>query len=1084
VSAAPSRLLGVGLLLGAQLASAQEAPPPASEAPPPASEAPPPASEAPPPGTEAPPPPVVQSEPPARDPRAPDEVRVHKDDAGWQLRVNGRPFMVFGMNYDYMPVGENYAYDFWGKPREFIREALDRDMSLLRDMHVNAIRQYADIPPEWVTYIYETYGIFTIINHTVGRYGLSVGGAWQPNTDYADPETRRLLKAELAGVVSRYRDTRGVLMWMLGNENNYGLHWTSFEIENLPTAQHDIARATPLYSLFGEIIDEIHAQDPHRRPVSIANGDLGYIDLIAQHCKNLDIMGSNVYRGISAGDLYAVVKAKLGVPVMYTEFGSDAYNARDMREDPVMQAHYLRGQWQEIYEQSAGKGREGNAIGGMIFQWSDGWWKHLQNERLDIQDTTASWANGGYPLDFVEGGNNMNEEWFGITAKDRTDSRGHYIVRPRAAYYLLQEAFRLDPYAPTTDQAAIRAHFGKLSPQNFLAPYTADRGDARLDELEKLRVSQLRFELETYTTAGSKQTERGTDAVFDHMESMYVGVAARPSDQVEAELVLNVLGNVPTNRLDDIFYENRGERRTLLDEDGQPVELEGGERVAIYSAEFRVEDPWFSAHGFYRVGHTHWGYEGDFFGLYPEAFYGENIDQYNGKAPLGVEVTGKQGLEGFKLAFGPELYWGANPAVIVKYRRNVGGATLTAVHQEDIAKKGRTESTVAVPERRTRRSTLHGELIRGGLKLELGGIFAGSERVGMDFQWTRDSDGRGYLDSGYDVLADEVVWADTLGGKAKVSLTVGQFNWYAQGAYRGLVADGGPDQTLTFAGWGLKESGRGNQWNTLTGVLVHLAPFQVGVNAQYQRPLVGPMPAVGDHMSDATGIYYPSLTPRNFRDDPFAVLDNREQAAAELLLVYDPTPGTWFWAWDNDDREDARFAASLDSVYRKRFTRRDSVFYVSESGQFQPFGASPPQQDTWDVIGRIVSRPGGAWRIIGHLHAGQGEASGAESRGALRMSERLAVQWNGWRVSQTVKIDDWGPYDFHRDFDLTYPLQVYGDLSWGVRSGLLNGDLVRFGVRGQYRTLDENSTGFAVETPAPGAAANEWEFGTYMHVGL
>ena len=53
-----------------------------------------------------------------------------------------------------------------------------------------------------------------------------------------------------------------------------------------------------------------------------------------------------------------------------------------------------------------------------------------------------------------------------------------------------------------------------------------------------------------------------------------------------------------------------------------------------------------------------------------------------------------------------------------------------------------------------------------------------------------------------------------------------------------------------------------------------------------------------------------------------------------------------------------------------------------------------------------------------------------------------------------------------------------------MRSGLLNGDLVRFGLRGQYRTLDENSTGFAVEKPAPGAAANEWEFGTYMHVGL
>ena len=56
------------------------------------------------------------------------------------------------------------------------------------------------------------------------------------------------------------------------------------------------------------------------------------------------------------------------------------------------------------------------AIGGLIFQWSDGWWKTGQTERLDQQDTTASWANGAYPFDFVEGQNNMNEEWFGITA--------------------------------------------------------------------------------------------------------------------------------------------------------------------------------------------------------------------------------------------------------------------------------------------------------------------------------------------------------------------------------------------------------------------------------------------------------------------------------------------------------------------------------------------------------------------------------------------------------------------------------------------------------------------------------------------
>jgi beta-galactosidase len=1080
------RRLALVAALAAGPAFAQEAAP---SAPAPATEpAPAPATEpAPAPATEPAPAPATEPAPapaPAPDPNAVARVRVEQGPGGLRLMVNERPFMVFGMNWDLIPIGENYAYDFWGKPPEFIKTALEREMGLLKRMGVNVIRQATGIPPEWVTYIHDTYGIYTIVNHTVGRYGMLVNGAWLANTDYADPETRAALKAEVAAMVAQYRDTRGMLMWLLGNENNYGLHWTSFEAENLPTEQQDTARAAPLYSIMGELIDEIHAADPHRRPVSIANGDLGYIDLIAKHCPNLDVLGTNVYRGASARDLFEVVKAKLGKPVMFTEFGSDAYDARAMREDPLMQAYYLHGQWQEIYEQSAGKGREGNAIGGLIFQWSDGWWKHLQQEGLDKHDTIATWSNGGYPLDLTPGANNINEEWFGITAKDPPDASGQYTLRPRAAYYLLAAAFKLDPYADTTTLEAIRKHFGALAPRDFLAPYLADRADARLDEVERFRVSRLRLELETFTSVGSPQTARGTDTQFDHLESMYLGVETRPAPGIWGEVVVNVLGNVPTNRLDEIFYENRGERVTVQGEAGKPVELDGLDRVAIHSAEFKIEERWFEAHGFYRVGHGQWGYEGDFFGLYPEAYYGPNLDRYHGMAPSGVEFTGRLGAEGFKLAFGPELYWGANPAVIAKYRRILGPVTVTAVHQEDLASKSRTESTTAVPERRTRRTTLHGEFATGGLKLELGGLFAGSDRVGLGYRWTRETDGRGYQDSGLDLLADEVAWADTLGGKAKLSLTAGRYNLYVQGAYKGLVADAGPDQTLTFAGWMLKESGRGNQWNTLGGLLVHMAPFQVGINGLYQRPLVGPLPTLGDHMSDATGIYYAGVGPRNTRDDPFAVLDNREQAAAELLLVYDPTPNTWFWAWDNDLREDAAFAASLDGVYRHRYTTRDSMFYVSKDGQFLPFGAAPRRHDTWDAVARFVSRPGGAWRIIGHAAVGQGEASGAKSRALVRNSESLALQWNGWRVENTVKFDDWGPYDYHRDFDLTYPFQWYGDLSWSALSGLLGEAYARFGVRGEYRTLDDQSTGFRVETPAPGATAHEWEFSTYMHLGM
>ncbi|MFN2371848.1 MAG: glycoside hydrolase family 2 TIM barrel-domain containing protein, partial [Candidatus Krumholzibacteriia bacterium] len=244
-------------------------------------------------------------------------IEIVSDADGQRLQVDGRDFMVLGMNWEYQPIGTNYSYDFWNKPDEFIEAALAREMPLLKTMGVNTIRHYVGMPPRWVRYVYEKYGIWTIINHTVGRYGLTLDGVWLPNTDYSDPRVRAQLKSEVVALVEEFQGTPGMLMWLLGNENNYGLTWASFEIEALPEGERQEARARYLYSLFGEVIAEIKARDPDR-PVAIANGDLQYIDLIAQECKGLDVLGSNVYRGISARDFYQVVRDKLGVPTMFT----------------------------------------------------------------------------------------------------------------------------------------------------------------------------------------------------------------------------------------------------------------------------------------------------------------------------------------------------------------------------------------------------------------------------------------------------------------------------------------------------------------------------------------------------------------------------------------------------------------------------------------------------------------------------------------------------------------------------------------------------------------------------------------------
>jgi hypothetical protein len=59
-------------------------------------------------------------------------------------------------------------------------------MGLLKNMGVNVIRQYTGIPAKWIEYIYENYGIYTMLNHTFGRYGLTINGVWVLNTEYSN----------------------------------------------------------------------------------------------------------------------------------------------------------------------------------------------------------------------------------------------------------------------------------------------------------------------------------------------------------------------------------------------------------------------------------------------------------------------------------------------------------------------------------------------------------------------------------------------------------------------------------------------------------------------------------------------------------------------------------------------------------------------------------------------------------------------------------------------------------------------------------------------------------------------------------
>jgi hypothetical protein len=1019
-------------------------------------------------------------------------VSVEKKEDGWRLQVNGTPFMVNGMNWDYFPIGTNYSYSLWNQPDDFIKKALDDEMSLLKNMNVNAIRVYTGIQPKWIKYIYETYGIYTMLNHSFGRYGLTLDGAWVANTEYSDPRVKELLLKEVTALSLEYKNTPGLLLYLLGNENNYGLFWGGAETEDIPVVDRQSThRARYMYQLFNEASIAMKSIDPNH-PVSICNGDLLFLDIIAEECKDVDIFGINVYRGLSFTDLYDRVKNEYGKPVLLTEFGSDAFNAITMEEAQKEQALYNVSNWKEIYENAAGIGKAGNSLGGFTFQFSDGWWKFGQTTNLDVHDTHASWANGGYLFDYAEGENNMNEEWFGICAKGPTNSKGFYQLYPRASYYALKEAHQINPYSDGTSLQTIQQHFNKIQVVESLLKARGDRAALESEKSKTISLSRFSAQFTTFNTGGSListpkeaapgSTEYPNKLGFDQMQSFYFGVEANPAPNFRANAEVNVLGQVAQNPIDQIFYENRGRPVEVSGEDGN-LSIESINRVQIYRASYEWDHKLFNLNGFYRTGHYHWGYEGDFFGLYPEANYGPNIDIYNGIAPFGFEMGGKRSFSDFKMAFGPQLWWGANPALLLKYSKSLAKFNFTGIFHEDLAQLGLTESSFAIPQPKTRRLTLHLNRKFGSFGVDLGGIWAGQPLQGREFQVVRGEEGD------YTVYKDEIKSQDNFGGKIKLTYGGGRFNWYAQSAAMGLVAQGGAEQTVTFTGWKLKDSGSGNQYNFLTGFTYLIGDLQIAPNFLWQKPLEGPIPA---------GVAAPGR-PRNILDDPFVVRGNREQVAAELLFTFDPTPGTWMYAWDSDRSEDAGFAFNLGFVYRHLPTTQDAAVGILPDGRtIFAFPGAAPARDLWEIHSRLVSKVNHNFGFIANLYAGDAQANGSDDRLIRRYGMDLRMIYKELKLTSFVRVNDWGPYDYHRDYNLTFPLQLMADISTSLRRpDWFDLPDTNIGIRATYRSLDKYSPRYSPIqklgdggklVPDPDAIGfdngNEWEIRTYVRINI
>ncbi|RJP27901.1 MAG: hypothetical protein C4533_05300 [Candidatus Omnitrophota bacterium] len=364
----------------------------------------------------------------------------------YKLMAGGKPYIVKGVCYSPAPIGQDHSYDWWSDPNK----PWLVDGKLMKEMGINTIRIYqpgenAESVKRVIRDLYDKFGIRTILGHWLGFWEY-------PCPFYGDKFFQDKIKEEVLNLVNAYKDEPGVLLWILGNENNYSClgqinAWSTEEIdkEKDPQKQKQM-RAHIYYSYVNELAKEIHKIDPDH-PVALGNGELIGLDVASQVCTDIDLVACIIYRGKTFGNLFGSLKATFDKPILLSEFGADCYDAYQNKEDQNMQAFFLESQWRQIYQNLAGnKEGMGNCIGGTMFEWTDEWWKHDQNnpDSWFVHDTESNWSNGSYYFDIKAKGNkNMNEEWFGIVALSKDEKEFGLDKRiPRKAYYVIREFWK------------------------------------------------------------------------------------------------------------------------------------------------------------------------------------------------------------------------------------------------------------------------------------------------------------------------------------------------------------------------------------------------------------------------------------------------------------------------------------------------------------------------------------------------------------------------------------------------------------------------------------------------------------------
>lgn len=381
---------------------------------------------------------------------------------GRYAMLNGEVFLFKGVNYSPLPIGASQVDDAVHRGDVFTSDwdfLYQRDLPAMRAMGTNSLRVYnmypwtypASTAPNWTQsldldhtefldacwndgdnpiYVWITYHMGTSFHVATGSppdtrptWRLTTGDVafLDPSWDASDSLSQELARNAFLSLAEKYGTHPAVSGFFISNEQNNDQVRGSWQFWKwFDTTAQLVKKLAPTKLTGMTIVDDAM--------LSVQNAES--FELL-----HLDVWGINSYRGTDTtgfDSLFSSYAAASNRPLIIGEFGPPAStrdssgNIVQMPNNAKLQADYLQVHWEDIMD------NRDVCCGGLVFEWTDEWWKH---ENPSSHDATPA-ANAAYP------GGWGDEEWFGLNAVAMISSsssasayasRGADVLTPRAA---------------------------------------------------------------------------------------------------------------------------------------------------------------------------------------------------------------------------------------------------------------------------------------------------------------------------------------------------------------------------------------------------------------------------------------------------------------------------------------------------------------------------------------------------------------------------------------------------------------------------------------------------------------------------